>query len=131
AAEDGSITQIAAHDLFNTGRRDRLGQMDQGAPARFDRIAANHAAGDAFVVLTEFLESTLPAVALVGNERLEDGQRDRLRAGTMIFDSAGGLRNSLEEMASSEESADLELRVDARLEPAKQFQQQAPPIEDE
>src|SRR5579871_2751361 len=104
--------------------------MDQRTSARPDRIRSVHASRGEFIVPAEFIKGMLPAVALVDDEGLEDRQRDRLRGRTIVFDSAACVGNSPEQLALGEKPSDLELGVDAGFEPAKQFQQQAPSIED-
>ena len=78
--------------------------------------------GRALVVSAHLIERVLPRVALVFNELLEDAQRSRLAGGTVGQPARDG-RDVLEARVG-QRLADLEVRVDARLEPAEDLQDQ-------
>ncbi len=85
---------------------------------------ADVARGDALVVAAELVDRELPARTLMLDDRLDDRERAGLEPGAVVFKRAGERRRA-GETVRREEPADLELRIDRRLDAAEQLQRVA------
>ncbi len=108
AGEHDGVAQVFADDF----RGFLHGQTLQGA-------------GRPLVEAAHFLQGICPAVRLMGNLFLENGERHRGRSGPQIFHAAGHAGNVFKRTLIGKESADFQVRVDARLRPAKELEHQS------
>ena len=81
-------------------------------------------------VVGERGQRVLPGVALVGHVALEDGQGQRLASLTPELEAARNRCDLRKVRVLREEPADLELRVQALLEPARDLEDQALAVND-
>ena len=87
-------------------------------------------ARDLFVVSAENAEDILPALALVGDQRLEQRERRGLESRPEVLERTQGLRHLREPGPLGQEPADLEVGVHAGIEAAEQLQQDLLPEHD-
>jgi hypothetical protein len=68
------------------------------------------------VVAAEDVEDVLPALPLVGDQRLEQGERSVPVSGALVLELAQSLRDAGEPGPLAEEAADLEVGAHALVE---------------
>ncbi len=110
-------------DALRDLRRRKLGE-----PSR----RGDHGGGDGadpIVVAAEFVCRVRPAVGLALDELLDHRERGGLRA-ALVFEGTSHGRHAGESNLLGELTADLEVRVDARFNPAEQLHDQPVAIDD-
>ena len=105
-------------------RRLPVGELEVGSRVG-SQLADGLLSGGPLEVRPQFVQRMLPAIALVGDELLEDRQGRWLVLATVVFQRPGDAGNAVEMRPLAEESSYLEVRIDPRLDPPEGLEDQA------
>ena len=119
-AQQAGELEVGADRVGHVGRQIVSGELDQ--PDGGHRGRARLLAGErALEEPHELVERVLPGIALVGDEPLQEADRDRLPAAAVILDRARRGRH-VREARAGEQAGQLDLGVRARLDPPEHLQ---------